>query len=242
MVNINHATITDPYIHEPKGVRNAPANYVYIADGTGSGSWRGLPSADVTLVSTRVGSVINYPGNTPPSKWFLCYGQQISRTTYSALFDVIGTTYGAGNGSTTFNLPDCRGRVIAGKDNMGGLSADRLTDQLNGDILGAAGGSQSSTLIAKHIPTLTGTAELGGNHTHGLSNSSVIVRAAPSSLGLVNSSDIYKDARYSITSNITVNSAGNHTHNVTVNANGNSPHNNVQPTIIMNKIIYHGVA
>lgn len=63
-----------------------------------------------------VGSVIAFAGNpsTHPSGYLLCNGAAVSRTTYAALFDVIGTTYGTGNGSSTFNLPDLNGRVIQG--------------------------------------------------------------------------------------------------------------------------------
>ena len=67
-----------------------------------------------------------YAGSSAPSGWLLCYGQAVSRSTYWTLFAVIGTTFGAGDGSTTFNLPDCRGRTLAGLDNIGGSDASRL--------------------------------------------------------------------------------------------------------------------
>jgi microcystin-dependent protein len=106
--------------------------------GGGSG-----PTAPATFIGNIVGMVQDFAGADAPSGWLLCYGQAVSRSTYSALFAKIGTTYGAGDGSTTFNLPDCRGRVAAGKDNMGGTSANRLTAPVNGDTLGAAGGSET---------------------------------------------------------------------------------------------------
>ncbi len=56
----------------------------------------------------------------------MCYGQAVSRTTYSDLFAIIGTTFGAGNGTTTFNVPDLRGRSVIGPDNMGGGAAGRV--------------------------------------------------------------------------------------------------------------------
>lgn len=92
------------------------------------------------------GMVVDFAGGTAPSGWLLCYGQAVSRTTYSALFGAIGTTWGTGDGSTTFNLPDLRGRVRAGRDDMGGTAAGRLTNALTGNpgldgtSLGAAGG------------------------------------------------------------------------------------------------------
>lgn len=79
----------------------------------------------------------------------MCYGQTVSRTTYAVLFAVIGTTYGAGDGSSTFALPDMRGRTIAGVDNMGGSDASRL-DWAN--TLGTTGGTQTHTLATTEIP------------------------------------------------------------------------------------------
>ncbi|EHL69933.1 hypothetical protein HMPREF1032_02932, partial [Subdoligranulum sp. 4_3_54A2FAA] len=61
-----------------------------------------------------VGCVIPFAGAAAPTGWLLCQGQAISRTTYAQLFSVIGTTYGSGDGKTTFNLPDMRGRVAVG--------------------------------------------------------------------------------------------------------------------------------
>lgn len=58
------------------------------------------------------GTMIMYPSATPPAGWLICNGQEVSRSTYSLLYSYIGTTYGAGNGSTTFNLPDIRDRMV----------------------------------------------------------------------------------------------------------------------------------
>lgn len=106
-----------------------------------------------------LGSCIPYFGSTAPNSFFvLPYGQAISRTTYASLFSLISTTYGVGDGSTTFNIPDIRGRVIAGKDDMGGTSANRLTDAddgLNGDTLGDTGGGETQTLVTGNLPAYT---------------------------------------------------------------------------------------
>jgi microcystin-dependent protein len=80
-----------------------------------------------------------------------------------------------GDGSTTCNIPDCRGRVIAGKDDMGGTSANRLTNQsggLNGDTLGAMGGSETHTLTEAQLPTITpaGTNSHVPAHRHFVAN------------------------------------------------------------------------
>lgn len=83
--------------------------------------------------------------------WLLCYGQAISRTTYDVLFAAIGTTYGSGDGTTTFNLPDFRGRGFRGLDNMGGNQADVLSSAFtpNRNTLGGAVGEESHLLTGQ---------------------------------------------------------------------------------------------
>lgn len=110
------------------------------------------------------GVVLPYAGATEPAGWLLCFGQAVSRVTYAGLFAAIGTTYGAGDGSTTFVLPDLRGRVPGGKDNMGGTAANRLTTAgsgVNGAALGAAGGSQTQALTLAQLPA--GAIATGGS-------------------------------------------------------------------------------
>jgi microcystin-dependent protein len=98
-------------------------------------------------------------GSTAPNSSFVFpFGQAISRSTYSALFTLLSTTYGTGDGSTTFNLPDLRGRVAAGKDDMGGSAASRLTtagSAVDGATLGAVGGAQNVALITANLPPYT---------------------------------------------------------------------------------------
>lgn len=91
-----------------------------------------------------VGCIFPYAGTTAPTGWLFCNGQAVSRSVESQLWDVLGTTYGAGNGTTTFNLPDLRGRVIIGKDTTTG-SANRVTTAGSGidsTVLGATGGTE----------------------------------------------------------------------------------------------------
>lgn len=119
------------------------------------------------------GSLVAYGGTSAPSGWLLCDGSAVSRTTYASLFTAVSTTYGVGDGSSTFNLPDLRGRVIAGQDDMGGSAASRLTTAaggVDGATLGAVGGSQTHTLttaqLAAHTHSLTnvtGTGSVGGS-------------------------------------------------------------------------------
>ena len=70
----------------------------------------------IRAFATPTGSVQSYAGASAPAGWLLCTGQAVSRTTFASLFAIIGTTYGAGNGTTTFNVPDLRGEFIRGVD------------------------------------------------------------------------------------------------------------------------------
>lgn len=121
--------------------------------------------------SEFAGLTKDFYGSTAPNGYAFVYGQAISRTTYPALFAALGTTHGTGDGSSTFNLPDRRGRGSVGKDDMGGSAASRVTtagSSFDGATLGAVGGAQNVTLTTTNIPshTHTGTTDSGGSHTH----------------------------------------------------------------------------
>lgn len=77
--------------------------------------------------SVPIGAIQSYGGNVAPSGWLICDGSAISRTEYSELFYVIGTTYGSGDGSTTFNIPDLKGRTLVGVGNSGATGATNHT-------------------------------------------------------------------------------------------------------------------
>ena len=112
------------------------------------------------------GVIMPYAGTAAPSGWMLCYGQAISRATYSTLYAVIGTNFGSGDGMTTFNLPDLRGRMAIGLDNMGGSAAGRVAAATS---LAVSGGLETMNLAHTHLTgdhTLT-VAEMP-SHTHPL--------------------------------------------------------------------------
>ena len=107
--------------------------------------------------SPPVGAMMDFAGSVEPSGWVFCFGQAYPRAGAMAqLFSVIGTTWGAPDGSS-FNVPDFRGRTRAGKDDMGGTAANRLTSAwgVNGAVLGANGGSESIVLTVPQIPSHT---------------------------------------------------------------------------------------
>jgi len=163
------------------------------------------------IVALPTGAVLPFAGASAPSGHLLCFGQAISRSTYSGLFTAIGTVYGVGDGSTIFNIPDLRGRAVAGQDDMGGTSANRLTDQsggVDGDVLGDTGGAETHTLT---------TAQLA-SHSHDVSPTNSIVMGGGSSHGASGGSEGLRTLSLD-------------------NTGGGGAHNNVQPTIILNYII-----
>jgi len=160
------------------------------------------------LIFVPSGALLPFAGTSAPTGYLLCYGQDVSRTTYAALFTAIGTTYGVGDGSTTFTLPDLRGYVVAGKDDMGGTAASRLTTP-DGTTLGATGGSETHTLTTSEMPA----------HTHSISTYDDAT-SEQSGDGIRSTNDGYNAT----------------THN-TNSTGGGSAHNNVQPTIVLNYII-----
>lgn len=103
------------------------------------------------------GAVMAFAMSTSPAGWLKCNGAAVSRTTYAALFTAIGTTYGAGDGSTTFNLPDLRGEFVRGWDDGRGVDSGRAL------------GSAQSHQMQSHTHTYTGGAVGGLGYNTGSS-------------------------------------------------------------------------
>lgn len=129
-----------------------------------------LPSAQLPTGIIPAGVMLPYGGSTAPTGFLLCYGQPVSRSTYSDLFSAIGTTYGAGDGSTTFNLPDARGRVLAGKDDMGGTAAGVLNVTLSGTT---TAGSAVITGLSSTAGLAVGMSAIGANIPSGRTIASI---------------------------------------------------------------------
>lgn len=171
---------------------------------------------------------------TPPSGWLLCAGQAITRTTYANLFTAIGTTYGAGDGSTTFNLPDLRGRVAVGDHLMNGAepSPARLTTNKS---RGQSAGLESISLTISEMPTHQhsgATAGMNRNdpHTHNwIYTGTSVAYSGTGGTYFLNYPDSFAPNGSSQTDI-------NHTHNIT-GSGGGLPHNNRQPYIALSQII-----
>ena len=165
------------------------------------------------------GAVQLYAGSTAPSGWLICNGQAVSRTTYAALFAVIGTTYGAGNGSTTFNVPNLVNKTVRGSNS-----------------LGKTGGADTITLSTENMPAHShGVGTLATNnmgaHTHTVGTGT---RAA-------GGSGNYPSATYG-TPDVTVNtnSNGAHTHTIsgsTASAGSGSAVSITNPYVMLHYII-----
>lgn len=165
----------------------------------------------LNLWAGMTGTVLDFAGTTAPSGWLLCYGQSVLRTDYPNLFAAIGTTYGSVDG-THFTLPDCRGRVTAGKDDMGGSAASRLTNAgggVTGTTLGAVGGTETHVLTTAQMPS----------HTH-----TQVATQSPS-------------AGSSGNPMMSNSSSGTGSSGTTQSTGSGTAHPNVQPSVVLNKII-----
>ncbi len=173
-----------------------------------------------------VGSGNEYYGDTAPVGYLFCDGSAVSRTTYADLFVVLGTKWGAGDGSTTFNLPDRRKRVGVGLDST---DTDFAT-------LGATGGEKTHQLTIPEMPAhahnATAWTDSQGTHNHNI----VTHITGASSSGPY----IAGGSNNNYTSSQLSDYAGAHGHNVGVslaNTGGDGAHNNMQPYIVVNYII-----
>lgn len=110
-----------------------------------------LAAGVIPTSTTPPGAIIAFAGGAPPSGWLFCDGSAVSRVTYSALYAILGATFGAGDGSTTFNLPDLQGRVPVGK----GTHVDV-------DTLGDSDGNALASRRPAHRHTVAGGYMIAG--------------------------------------------------------------------------------
>ena len=125
---------------------------------------KNIHALDSIIDSLPVGSIVLWPSNTAPAGWFICNGDAISRTKYEDLFSVVGISYGPGDNSTTFNLPDFRGRTPVGVNDGTGSVSETFS-------LASSSGEVTHTLTINEMPS----------HSHGISANAHISSQAHSS-------------------------------------------------------------
>ena len=166
---------------------------------------------------------MQYAGTTVPTGWLLCDGSVISRTTYAFLYNAIGTTYGQGDGSTTFALPNLADKFVLGKGTTH-------------TTLAATGGEATHILTTTEMPrhNHNASSDTQGAHSHTLTWQGTTDRD-PNYDTFVAGTAAGESAH---TTAASISTEGAHSHNITVNnAGGNAAHNNMPPYIVMNYII-----
>ncbi len=185
-----------------------------------------------TALALPSGIINPFAGITAPDGWLLCYGQAISRTVYSDLFIALSTTYGVGDGSTTFNVPDLRGRTVAGLDNMGGTDAGRLT---TANTIGTTTGTETITLTSAEMPSHTHTQNAHG-HVVSANSFASDLQIVVGPIGADGNKYSFTDSGNDASSNTAVIYARDTTA-TNQNTGGGGAHNNMQPTMTINYII-----
>jgi microcystin-dependent protein len=196
----------------------APTNDIYH---------QGNLPAVIATVSEPIGTVKMYVGITDPAggSYMLCDGRAISRTTYATLFGIISTTFGVGDGTTTFNIPNTAERVIVGKSN-----AQSLIPQYDARILGAAIGEGLHTLSANELAAHSHPITDPG-HTHAFTYQQTNNNPGTGAAGVV--------ARLSATGDNTAFTVPSHSTGIanTDSAGSGIGHNTVQPSLVLSFII-----
>ncbi len=213
------------------------SSYYTVTNPQTFGVNRGTPIPDIQPYLTQVppGVISQYAGATCPSEYLFCDGSAVSRVTYYALYHAIGTLYGSGDGVTTFNLPNLKGKIP--------VCLDTGITQFNS--LANVGGEMTHTLTTDEIPSHshTGTTDISGLHNHtsnavgGYGNPGLCIADGSQTATSVDSS-ANELKLWTNPLGLTIDNGGSHTHTITTtNTGGGQPHNNLQPYIVVNYII-----
>jgi microcystin-dependent protein len=162
------------------------------------------------------GQVAYFAMTTPPNGWLKANGAELSRTIYAALFAVIGTTFGSGDGSTTFNLPDLRGQFLRAWDDGKGIDPERGFGSAQSDDNKAHSHEASSNTAGSH--SHSGTAASSGAHTH------TMTFEDPDGSYDGDNALNPQYTPYGTKTTMTTSSSGSHTHSISINTNGSHSH------------------
>lgn len=219
---------------------------IYETDTKREYRWTGADWYWMNQPQRMPGEITSFAGAVVPSGWLLCDGTAVSRATYATLFSAIGTSYGVGNGSTTFNVPDYRGRSVVGAG-----AGTGLTNRVIGQALGeethvlsvtempshAHGGSSGSSGGHSH-----GDTGLDGSHTHVINASGTTLNPAGTSNRVphgANASEGANQNLYAEPGGVHQHSTqpiGPHAHAISAEGGG-AAHNNMQPSLVAAIII-----
>lgn len=171
------------------------------------------------LFNGAPGQVAAFAGAQPPAGWLKANGAAVSRATYARLFAAIGTRYGAGDGKTTFNLPDLRGEFIRGWDDARGLDASRGLGSVQSAMLGSHGHTATAASAGAH--THAASCDIAGEHSHTLGRASNAGTFTNTPFPGHSQSGAYSTSVAGAHAHtISVLANGAHTHAVTVGATG----------------------
>ena len=199
----------------------------------GVGMYQRHPLGDTSLL-VPPGSIVAYAGNTAPGGWMMCNGQDLDRQIYKNLFAAIGTVYGTGDGTTTFNVPNLNGKVIVGTS----------ASDMEFDVLGETGGEKTHVLTISEMPTHNhGVTDPG--HAHGVTDPghahSYVNQVGDQSVNTLTTQASaadqadYNQTTGTSTTGVTVNTA---TTGISIqNEGGGQAHNNLQPYMALRYII-----